>query len=44
MENAITQRIANFLKEYEPFSYLSYEDLLKIVSTIRVINLEKHIR
>ena len=42
MENAITQRIANFLKEYEPFSYLSYEDLLKIVSTIRVINLEKH--
>ncbi len=42
MENAISQRIANFLKEYEPFSYLSYEDLLKIVSTIRVINLEKH--
>ena len=42
MENAITQRIANFLKEYEPFSYLSYEDLIKIVSTIRVINLEKH--
>ena len=42
MENAISQRIANFLKEYEPFNYLNYDDLIRIVSTIRVINLEKH--
>ena len=42
MENAISQRIANFLKDYEPFNYLSYEELIKIVSTIRVLNLEKH--
>ncbi|WP_396169068.1 DUF294 nucleotidyltransferase-like domain-containing protein [Flavobacterium sp.] len=42
MENAISQRIANFLKDYEPFNYLSHEELIKIVSTIRVLNLEKH--
>jgi len=42
MSNAISQRVANFLKEYEPFNYLSFEDLIKIANTIRVINLEKH--
>lgn len=42
MTNAITQRVANFLKEYEPFNYLSFDDLTKIANTIRVINLEKH--
>jgi len=42
MSNAISQRVADFLKEYEPFNYLPYEDLIKIANTIRVINLEKH--
>lgn len=42
MSNAIVQRIADFLKDYEPFNFLSYDDLLKIASTIRVINLEKN--
>lgn len=42
MSNAISQRIADFLKEYEPFNYLSFDDLIKITNTIRVINLEKH--
>lgn len=42
MSNAISQRVADFLKEYEPFSFLSYDDLIKITLTIRVINLEKH--
>ena len=42
MSNAISQRIVDFLKEYEPFNYLSNEDLIKITNTIRVINLEKH--
>ena len=42
MSNAISQRVADFLKEYEPFNYLSYDDLIKIANTIRVINLEKH--
>lgn len=42
MSNTITQRIADFLKEHAPFNYLSYEDLVKIASSIRVLNLEKH--
>lgn len=42
MSNAISQRVADFLKEYEPFNFLSYDDLIKITQTIRVINLEKH--
>jgi len=42
MSNAISQRVADFLKEYEPFNYLSFEDLIEIANTIRVINLEKH--
>lgn len=42
MNNAISQRIADFLKEYEPFNYLSFDDLIKIANTVRVINLEKH--
>lgn len=42
MSNAIVQRIADFLKDYEPFNFLSYDDLLKIASTIRVLNLEKN--
>ena len=42
MSNAISQRIADFLKEFEPFNFLSYDDLTAIASTIRVLNLEKH--
>lgn len=42
MSNAISQRVADFLKEHEPFNYLPYEDLIQIANTIRVINLEKH--
>ena len=42
MSNAITQRVADFLKDYQPFDFLSYDDLIKIATTIRVINLEKN--
>lgn len=42
MSNAITKRIADFLKEHQPFNHLSFDDLIKIANTIRVINLEKH--
>jgi CBS domain-containing protein len=42
MNNTITERIADFLKEYPPFNFLSYEELITIANTIRVINLEKH--
>lgn len=42
MNATISQRIADFLKEYQPFNFLPYEDLIAIANTIRVINLEKH--
>lgn len=42
MNNTITERIADFLKEFQPFNFLSYDDLITIANSIRVINLEKH--
>ena len=42
MTNAFTQRIADFLKGHEPFNFLSHDDLVRIASTIRVLNLEKN--
>lgn len=42
MSSAIAQRVADFLKDYEPFSFLSHDDLITITNSIRVINLEKH--
>ncbi|RXR22969.1 DUF294 nucleotidyltransferase-like domain-containing protein [Flavobacterium stagni] len=42
MSNAIAQRIADFLKDYEPFNFLAYDDLVKIAITVRVHNLEKN--
>ena len=41
MSNSIAERVALFLKEFEPFNYLSLDDLVKIANSIRVINLEK---
>jgi len=32
MSNAISQRVADFLKEYEPFNYLPYEDLIRLLT------------
>jgi CBS domain-containing protein len=40
--NTIAARIADFLKEYPPFNYLSYSDLIEIAMSIRVVNLEKN--
>lgn len=42
MSNAISQRLADFLKDYQPFISLPYDDLVKIAETIKVINLEKN--
>ncbi|WP_264509783.1 DUF294 nucleotidyltransferase-like domain-containing protein [Flavobacterium sp. N1719] len=42
MSNAIAQRIADFLKDYEPFNFLAYDDLVKIAMTVRVHNLDKN--
>lgn len=40
--NTIAARIADFLKEYPPFHNLSYEELMEIAMSVRVVNLEKN--
>lgn len=40
--NTIAEHIADFLKEYEPFKNLTFQELSDIATNIRVINLEKH--
>lgn len=40
--NTIAEHIADFLKKYPPFDNLTFQELSKISSSIRVINLEKH--
>lgn len=40
--NAITERIADFLKEYPPFNILSFQELTLVALSIRVLNLEKN--
>jgi CBS domain-containing protein len=40
--NAIANRIADFLKEHQPFSNLTFDELAEIASSIRVLNLEKN--
>ena len=40
--NAIAERIADFLKKYQPFNILSFEELTSVALSIRVINLEKN--
>lgn len=42
MRNSIAERIADFLKDFPPFNKLSYDDLLRIATDIRVGNLEKN--
>jgi CBS domain-containing protein len=40
--NTIIQHIANFLKEYEPFEHLTFQELSDVAASIRVVNLEKN--
>ena len=42
MKNSIAESVANFLKDFRPFNFLSFEDLKNISETIRVIHLEKN--
>ena len=42
MKNSIAERIADFLKNYQPFNELSFEDLTTIAEKISVLNLEKN--
>jgi CBS domain-containing protein len=41
--NPIAERIADFLKDYQPFNALSHQELIDIAINIRVVNLEKNI-
>ena len=40
--NTVAEYIADFLKEYPPFNYLTFEELSIIATSIRVVNLEKN--
>jgi len=42
MSNSLAENIANFLKEYPPFNYLSYDELIQVATNISVVNLDKH--
>ena len=42
MSNSVAENIANFLKEYAPFSYLTHDELLQVATSIGVVNLDKH--
>ena len=42
MSNSVAEKIASFLKEYSPFSYLNHEELIQVSTSIGVINLDKH--
>ena len=42
MSNSIAENIANFLKEYPPFNYLNYDELIQVAQNIGVVNLDKH--
>jgi len=42
MSNAIAYRVADFLKDFEPFNFLSYDELVVIAQSIRVLNLDKN--
>ena len=42
MNNSIAQRIADFLKHYEPFTYLSSDDIYIIATQVKVLYLEKN--
>lgn len=42
MSNSIAENIANFLKEFPPFSYLNHEELIQVATSIGVVNLDKH--
>ena len=42
MNNSIAQRITDFLKQYEPFSYLAIEDVYHIATQVKVLYLDKN--
>ena len=41
MNNSIAVRVAEFLKDFKPFMYLNFADLIEISNSVKVLNLEK---
>lgn len=41
MNNSIAVHVAEFLKNFKPFMYLSFVDLVEISNSVKVLNLEK---
>lgn len=41
MQTNLTSRFANFLKQFKPFNYLSFDQLNEISNSLEIINLEK---
>lgn len=42
MKDSISETVANFLKDFKPFSFLNFEELKVIAKKIRVIHLNKN--
>jgi CBS domain-containing protein len=42
MKSVISQHIADFLKNYQPFNFLSNDDLITIANACKIINVEKN--
>ncbi len=42
MSNSIAENIANFLKEYAPFNYLSHDELIQVATSVGVVSVDKH--
>jgi CBS domain-containing protein len=40
--NTVSEQIADFLKKYKPFDNLTFEELSKIATSIRVLNVDKN--
>lgn len=42
MSNSVAENIADFLKDYPPFNYLTHSELIQVATSIGVVNLDKH--
>lgn len=41
MQTTISNRFANFLAQFKPFNFLSFEELTQIANSLEIVNLEK---
>lgn len=42
MKNSVAERIADFLSAFPPFNYLTFDELQRVASDVRVLSLEKN--